>query len=197
MFREAIWLVVWFSTKKMPLAPPLPLEVQLPVPTATQTWVVSDVAPLNAPVTVISYAPLVVVDVVVAVRVDVTAEVPLMETEVGERLQVGVLTGLETLVVTAQVRVTVPSNEFCGVTVMVEVLPLVAPPVTVMLPPLERVKSELPAGASQNPLQPERKPTARQLIPRTQTMEKLIRSGAAKLRSRASSPKIITAPLKM
>jgi hypothetical protein len=54
MLKEAIWLVVWFSTKKMPLAPPA-LEVQLPVevPTSTQTDVVSDEAPVDAPVTVI------------------------------------------------------------------------------------------------------------------------------------------------
>jgi hypothetical protein len=138
-----------------------------------------------------------VVDVEAADRVDVSVVVPLMETELGERPQVTGLTGLETLVVTAQVSVTVPVNEFEGVTVMSDVLLLVAPAVTVMLPPLVRAKSLLPAGASQNPLQPERKPTARQLIPRTLTMEKPIRSGAAKLRSRASSPKIITAPLKM
>jgi hypothetical protein len=134
------------------------------------------------------------VDVVVAVSVAVSAEVPLMETDVGERLHVGVLTGFETLVVTAQVSVTVPVNEFDGVTVMSEVLLLVAPAVTVMLPPLERAKSVLPVGAAQKFLHPERKPTARQLIPRTQTLEKPIRSGAAKLRSRASGPKIITAP---
>jgi len=136
-----------------------------------------------------------VVDVVVAVSVDVSAVVPLMETEVGERLQVGVLVGFEMLVVTAQVSVTVPLNEFEGVTVISDVLPLVAPAVTVMLPPLEREKSVLPAGASQKPLHPEREPSARILIPKTQTMEKPIRSGAAKLRSRASSPRFITAPL--
>jgi len=52
MFKEAIWFVVWFNTKKMPLAPAL-LDVQVPDPTSTQTEVVSDVAPLDAPVTVI------------------------------------------------------------------------------------------------------------------------------------------------
>jgi hypothetical protein len=137
------------------------------------------------------------VDVVVAVSVAVCAVVPLMETDVGERLHVGVLTGFETLVVTAQVSVTVPSNEFEGVTVISDVLPLVAPAVTAMLPPLERLKLVLPAGASQKPLHPERHPTARQLIPRTQTPEKPNRSGAAKLRNRASSPKTIAAPLVM
>jgi hypothetical protein len=136
-----------------------------------------------------------VVDVVVAVSTAVSGVAPLMETEVGERLHVGVLTGFETLVVTAQVSVTVPLNEFAGVTVMVEVLPLVAPPVTVMLAELERAKSVLPVGAAQKFLHPERKPIARQLIPRTQTVEKPVRSGAAIVRSRASSLKFIAAPL--
>ena len=63
----------------------------------------------------------------VALSVAVSAKLALMETDVGVRLHVGVLTGFETLVVTAQVSVTVPLNEFAGVTVMVEVLPVVAP----------------------------------------------------------------------
>lgn len=50
--NAAIWLVVWFKTKKMPLEPPA-LEVQVPVPTATHTVVVSLEAPLDVPVTVI------------------------------------------------------------------------------------------------------------------------------------------------
>jgi hypothetical protein len=137
------------------------------------------------------------VEVVIAVRVDVTAAVPLIETDVGERLQVGTLVGFETLVVTAQLSVTVPENEFAGVTLMRDVLPVVAPAVTVMLPALERVKSLLPAGAAQKFLHPDRKPTARTLIPITQAQENPIRSGAARLRSLASSPKIIAAPLKM
>jgi hypothetical protein len=45
--------------------------------------------------------------------------------------------------VTAQLSVTVPVNELPGVTVMVAVLPLVAPGVTVRLPLLERVKLAL------------------------------------------------------
>jgi hypothetical protein len=138
-----------------------------------------------------------VAEVVIAVRVDVTAAVPLIETDVGERLQVGTLVGFETLVVTAQLSVTVPENEFAGVTLMSDVLPVVAPAVTVMLPALERVKSLLPAGAAQKFLHPERKPTARTLIPKMQMQENPIRSGAARLRSRASSPKIIAAPLMM
>ena len=137
------------------------------------------------------------VDVVVAVSVDVTAAVPLMETDVGERLQVGTLVGFETLVVIAQVSVTVPENEFDGVTLMTDVLPLVAPAVTVMLPALDRVKSLLPAGAAQKFLHPEKELTARTLTPRTQMQENTIRSGAARVRIRASSPRIITAPLKM
>lgn len=130
-------------------------------------------------------------DVVVAVSVDVTAAVPLMETDVGERLQVGTLVGFETLVVTAQVSVTVPENEFDGVTLMTDVLPLVAPAVTVMLPALDRVKSLLPAGAAQKFLHPERNPTAMTLNPMMQAQENPIRSGAARLRSRASCPRII------
>jgi hypothetical protein len=105
--------------------------------------------------------------------------------------------GFETLVVTAQVSVTVPENEFDGVTLMTDVLPLVAPAVTVMLPALDRVKSLLPAGAAQKFLHPEKELTARTLTPRTQMQENTIRSGAARVRIRASSPRIITAPLKM
>jgi hypothetical protein len=71
--------------------------------------------------------------------------------EVGERLHVVGLTALEILVVTAQVSATVPENELPGVTVMVEVLLLVAPGATVMLPLLARVKlvELLPLGACQ------------------------------------------------
>jgi hypothetical protein len=54
-------------------------------------------------------------------------------------------------VVTAQVRSTVPVNEFDGVTVIVEVP--VALALTLMAPLLERVKSLEPIG-SQKPLQP-------------------------------------------
>jgi len=134
------------------------------------------------------------VDVVVAVSVDVSAVVPLMETEVGERLQVAGLTGLVTLVVTAQDSVTVPENEFDGVTVMSDVLLVVAPAVTEIGPPLERAKSVLPAGAAQKFLHPESETTARQLIPRMQRLKNFMRSGAAILHSRASSPRFIAAP---
>jgi hypothetical protein len=143
--------------------------------------VVSDVAPLEAPVTVTEYAPVLVVDVVAAVSVAVCAVVPLMETDVGERLQVGVLTGFEMLVVTAQVKATEPLNEFEGVTVMVEALPLVAPAVTTMLPLLLRAKLVLPVGASQKPLQPVRKPVPKRPIPNKLTITMLFWSGAANL----------------
>jgi hypothetical protein len=103
---------------------------------------------------------LVVVDVVVAVSVEVSAVVLLMLTEDGERLQVAGLTGFKNVVVTAQLSVTVPVNELPGVTVMVEALPLLAPGLTVMSPLLLRVKlvELLPLGASQKFPHPARKP---------------------------------------
>ncbi len=89
-----------------------------------------------------------------AVNVDVSAVELLIATDVGERLHVTGLTALEGEVVTAQLRVTVPLKEPDGVTVIVEVLPEVAPGVlTLMAPLFDRVKSDEPA-ASQNPLQP-------------------------------------------
>jgi hypothetical protein len=96
------------------------------------------------------------VDVVVAVSVAVCAAVLLIVTDVGERLHVTGLVALDGDVVTAQVSATVPVNEFDGVTVIVEVLPEVAPGVlTLIVPLLERVKSEEPTGF-QKPLQPTR-----------------------------------------
>src|ERR1039457_6020547 len=74
-----------------------------------------------------------------------------METEVGARLQVVGLVAPVGVLVTAQVRATVPVNELPGVTVMVEVP--AEPGTTLMLPPLERVKLLL-VGASQKPLHP-------------------------------------------
>jgi hypothetical protein len=59
-------------------------------------------------------------DAVVTVSVAVSAVVPVIDTEVEERLQVG-LVGLESELVTAQVKSTVPVNEFAGVTVIVDV----------------------------------------------------------------------------
>jgi len=94
------------------------------------------------------------VDVVVAVSVAVSAVELLSVTDVGERLHVTGLAAPDGDVVTAQVSVTVPENELDGVTVIVEVLPEVAPGLlTLMVPLLERVKSEEPTGF-QKPLQP-------------------------------------------
>jgi hypothetical protein len=96
------------------------------------------------------------VDVVLAVRVAVSAVEPLIATDVGERLHVTGLVAPDGDVVTAQVSATVPENELDGVTVIVEVLPEVAPGLlTLMVPLLERLKSEEPTGF-QKPLQPAR-----------------------------------------
>jgi hypothetical protein len=100
---------------------------------------------------------VVVEDEVVAVSVEVCAVVLLLKVnEVEERLHVA---ALEAPVgeVTAQDSVTVPVNVLAGVTVMVAVLPVVAPGLTVMLPLLVRVKLPLfPPGASQKSPQPAR-----------------------------------------
>lgn len=67
---------------------------------------------------------------VVLVLPTVTVEVaaPLVtSTELELRLQVAGLVGLLGLVVTAQVRPTLPVKPFAGVTVTIEVLPVVAP----------------------------------------------------------------------
>ncbi len=75
----------------------------------------------------------------VAVRVDVCGVVLPMETEVGERAHVvGLVAPVGELVI-EQARETVPVKELDGVTVIVEVLPLVAPGATLMLPLFERV----------------------------------------------------------
>ena len=74
--------------------------------------------------------------VVETVRVDVFAVVSVMLTEAGDRLQVA--GSLAAVGVIAQVRATLPVNPSEGVTVMVEVLPLVAPGFTVMAPLLDR-----------------------------------------------------------
>jgi hypothetical protein len=115
----------------------LPLQVVDEVDTSAQTVVVSE-TPLEDPVTVMLYAPSVVEDAVVAVNVAVIADVLLMSTDVGERLHVaGLLAPVGAL--TVQLRSTVPVKELDGVTVMVEVLPDVAPGLMVMLPLLVRV----------------------------------------------------------
>jgi hypothetical protein len=124
---------------------------------------------------------VVVEEVVVAVSVEVCAVVLLMVTEAGERLQVAGLVALVGVVVSAQESVTVPVNEFAGVTVMVEVLPEVAPGATLMLPLLVSVKlvAVLPPGACQKSPQPAIKPT---------------RSGAASSVSHAQFRVFIAAP---
>jgi hypothetical protein len=69
---------------------------------------------------------MVVVEAVITVRVEVTAPVPVISGEAGFRLQVAGLTAPEGPV-TEQARATAPVNPLDGVSVMVEVLPLVAP----------------------------------------------------------------------
>jgi hypothetical protein len=130
------------------------LQAPEEVVTSAQTAVVAETLP-EAPVIVMSYAPVVVVPVVDAVSVEVCAVVSLIVTEVGERLHVAGLTALEGAVVTEHESATVPVNELDGVTVMVEVLPMVAPGATIMLPLLVSVKLVLlPPGACQKSPQP-------------------------------------------
>jgi hypothetical protein len=90
-----------------------------------------------------------------AVSVVLSAVALLKVSELEERLHV---VGLEAPAgaVTAQVSVTVPVNELPGVTVIVAVLPVVAPGLTLMLPLLERLKPVvlLLLGASQKSPQP-------------------------------------------
>jgi acyl dehydratase len=66
------------------------------------------------------------------VKVEVCAAVPAMVTDVGERLQVA--GSLAAVGLIEQVRATAPVNPPEGVTVMVEVLPVVAPGLTVIGP---------------------------------------------------------------
>ena len=80
----------------------------------------------------------VVAAVVVRVRTDVPAVAPLIVTEAGERAQVaGSLAAAGAM---AQVSATAPVNPPDGVTVIVEVLLVVAPGLTVMPPLLVRAK---------------------------------------------------------
>ena len=76
---------------------------------------------------------------VVTVSVAVNAVVPVMLTE-GVTLQVAGLVAPAGAVVTAQVRLTAPVKPFAGVTVIVDVLPVVAPAAIVTLPLFERAK---------------------------------------------------------
>jgi hypothetical protein len=100
---------------------------------------------------------VVVEDEVVAVSVELCADVLLLkDSEVEERPHVAALEA-PVGAVTAQDSVTVPVNELAGVTVMVAVLPVVAPGVTVMLPLLVRLKlPPPPLGACQKSPQPAR-----------------------------------------
>jgi hypothetical protein len=82
----------------------------------------------------------VVAGVVPKVKTSVCADVPLMVTEGVARLHVGRSLAPDGELVMAQVIATAPVNPPDGVTVMVEVLPVVAPGLTVMLLPLVRAK---------------------------------------------------------
>ena len=95
-------------------------------------------------------------DVVFAVRIDVCAVELLKVTDAGERLQVVGLVAPEGELVMEQVSVTVPVNELAGLTVILEVLPEVAPGATEIFPLLVSVKLllELLVGGSQKPEQP-------------------------------------------
>lgn len=135
--------------------PPLfELQVLDVVVTSAHTFVVAVVLP-DVPVTVRSYVPSVVEEVVEAISVEVCAVVVVNESEVEDRLQVAGLVAFEGALVTEHASVTVPVNELPGVTVIVDELPDVAPGVIVMFPLLERVKLLL-VGASQNPEHPVR-----------------------------------------
>lgn len=72
--------------------------------------------------------------VVVTVSVEVCAAVPLIVSEVGERLHVTGSTA--SIGATEQLRLTVPVNPFAGVTVMAAVFPVVAPDLMVSAEPL-------------------------------------------------------------
>jgi hypothetical protein len=113
---------------------------------------------------------------VVAVSVDVCAVELLNVSESEERLHVVALVALVGVLVIEQLSVTVPVNELDGVTVMVEVSPLVAPGATVMLPLLVRAKLVFVlSGSCQKSPQP-------------------ARSGAAASNNHAYCPIFIAAP---
>ena len=75
--------------------------------------------------------------VVLTVSVEVCAATPLIVTEVGFRLHVGISLTPVCVVVTLQVRFTFPLNPFVPTTLIVPVFPVLAPGVTVkdMVPP--------------------------------------------------------------
>ena len=88
----------------------------------------------------------VVAAVVVRVSADVPAVVLLIVTEAGESAQAaGSLAAVGAM---AQVRATAPVNPPDGVTLIVDVLPVVAPGLTVMLPLLVRAKLGAPLRQS-------------------------------------------------
>jgi hypothetical protein len=74
---------------------------------------------------------------VLTVSVEVCAAAPLIVTEVGFRLHVGMSLTPVSVVVTLQVRLTTPLNPFVPATLMVPVFPVVVPGVTVkdVVPP--------------------------------------------------------------
>lgn len=82
----------------------------------------------------------VVAGVVLMVNTSVCAVVPLMVTDAVARPHVGGSTAPEGEVVIAQVIATAPVNPPYGVAVIVEVLPVVAPGITAILPLLVRAK---------------------------------------------------------
>jgi hypothetical protein len=79
------------------------------------------------------------VDVVATVRVSVIAAAPVMVTEFEAKLHVAGLVA-PTGLATEQVRLTAPVNPFDGVAEIVDVFPIVAPAVMLMLPLLLRPK---------------------------------------------------------
>jgi hypothetical protein len=74
---------------------------------------------------------------VLTVSVEVSAAAPLIVTEVGFRLHVGMSLTPVSVVVTLQVRSTIPVNPFVPATLIVPVFPVVEPGVTVkdVVPP--------------------------------------------------------------
>jgi hypothetical protein len=92
---------------------------------------------------------------VVAVSVADIPDVLVKSTDEGDRLQVAGLLALAGPL-TEHERSTVPVNESTGVTVIVEVLPVVAPGLKEMLPLFEREKLVLLLGACQKSPHPAR-----------------------------------------
>ena len=107
------------------VVPPEPVVKLGAALTVTFTTVVCVMLPLCA-VTVMAYAPVVVVVVKLAVSVAVCTPAPVMPTDDG-MLQVTGLVAFVGAVVTEQLRATVPVKPSEGVTVIADVLPVVAP----------------------------------------------------------------------